>query len=78
MRKTRIVFVGTRTWQLTNQHLDYFLKNDANIVAYVESPLENIVTTTSTSGSFKNIHDVALELKKPLTGYLLYATWHYM
>ncbi len=66
MRKTRIVYVGTRTWQLTNQHLDYFLRNDANIVAYVESPLENIVTTTTPSGSYKNIHDVAIELGKPL------------
>lgn len=66
MRKTRIVYVGTRTWQLTNQHLEYFLRNDANIVAYVESPLENIVSTTSTSGSYKNIREVALELNKPL------------
>lgn len=66
MRKTRIVFVGTRTWRLTNQHLEYFLRNDANIVAYVESPLENIVTTTAVSGAYKTIDEVAAETNTPI------------
>ncbi|MBF0432491.1 MAG: hypothetical protein HQK83_14500 [Fibrobacteria bacterium] len=66
MRKTRIVFIGTRTWELTSQHLDYFVKHDANIVAFVESPLENIVSTTSGESSYKNIHDVATELDIPI------------
>lgn len=65
-RKTRIVFVGTSTWELTSIHLEYFLKHHANIVAYVESPTDNIVSTTAGGGDRKNIHDVAVASGLPL------------
>lgn len=32
--KKRIVFFGTKGWDLTNRHLDFFLKLNANIVGF--------------------------------------------
>ena len=66
MSKKRIVIIGTRTWELTSIHLDYFVKNDANIVGILESPTEGITTTTSGGSSSKPIHVVAEEQKIPI------------
>ena len=44
MRNKKIVIIGTRTWELTSIHLDYFIKNNANIVGILESPTEGILS----------------------------------
>ena len=66
MRKKRIVIIGTRTWELTSIHLEYFVKNNANIVGILESPTEGITTTTSGGSSSKPINVVAEELNIPI------------
>ncbi len=66
MRKKRIVIIGTRTWELSSIHLEYFVKNDANIVGILESPTEGITTTTSGGSSSKPINVVAEELSIPM------------
>jgi len=66
MRKTRVVVFGTSIWELTNKHLAYLLENDANIVAFVESPTEQISTTSAVADTAGNIHEVAIAQKKPL------------
>ena len=66
MRNKRIVIIGTRTWELTSIHMDYFVKNDANIVGVLESPTEGITTTTSGGSSSKPIHEVAAEQNIPI------------
>ena len=66
MRKKRIVIIGTRTWELTSIHLEYFVKNNANIVGILESPTEGITTTTSGGSSSKPIDVVAEELSIPI------------
>lgn len=66
MRKKRIVIIGTRTWELTSIHLNYFIKNHANIVGILESPTEGITTTTSGGSSSKPINVVAEELNIPI------------
>lgn len=66
MRKKRIVIIGTRTWELTSIHMEYFVKNQANIVGILESPTEGITTTTSGGSSSKPIHEVAAEQNIPI------------
>ena len=66
MRKKRIVIIGTRTWELTSIHLDYFIKNNANIVGILESPTEGITTTTSGGSSSRPINVAAEELSIPI------------
>ena len=66
MSKKRIVIIGTRTWELTSIHLEYFIKNDANIVGILESPTEGITTTTSGGSSSKPINVVAEEQNIPI------------
>jgi methionyl-tRNA formyltransferase len=66
MRNKKIVIIGTRTWELTSIHLDYFIKNIANIVGILESPTEGITTTTSGGSSSKPINVVAEELGIPI------------
>jgi len=66
MRKKRIVIIGTRTWELTSIHLEYFIQNEANIVGILESPTEGITTTTSGGSSSKPIDVVAAELSIPI------------
>ena len=66
MRKKRIVIIGTRTWELTSIHMEYFVKNDANIVGILESPTEGITTTTSGGSSSKPINVIAEEQSIPI------------
>lgn len=66
MRNKRIVIIGTRTWELTSIHMEYFVKNDANIVGILESPTEGISTTTSGGSSSKPIDVVAEEQQIPI------------
>lgn len=66
MRNKRIVIIGTRTWELTSIHMEYFVKNDANIVGILESPTEGITTTTSGGSSSKPIHEIAEEQNIPI------------
>ncbi len=65
-REKRVVMVGTRTWELTSIHMEYFVKNEANIVGILESPTEGITTTTSGGSSSKPIHTVAEERNIPI------------
>ena len=66
MRTKRIVIIGTRTWELTSIHMEYFVKNNANIVGILESPTEGITTTTSGGSSSKAIHVIAEEQSIPI------------
>lgn len=66
MRNKRIVIIGTRTWELTSIHLEYFVNNNANIVGILESPTEGITTTTSGGSSSKPINMVAEDLNIPI------------
>jgi len=42
MYKKKIVFFCSRIWKLTSKHPQIFLKYKANIVALIETPIENI------------------------------------
>lgn len=66
MYKSRILIVGTRTWELTSIHLKYFVKAGANIVGFLESPTDTITSTTSGGSKNKPIHEVAEELNLPI------------
>ena len=66
MRNKRIVIIGTRTWELTSIHMEYFVKNSANIVGILESPTEGISTTTSGGSSSKAIDVIAEEQNIPI------------
>ncbi len=66
MRNKRIVIIGTRTWELTSIHMEYFVRNEANIVGVLESPTEGITTTTSGGSSSKPIHVIAEEQNIPI------------
>jgi len=45
MFNKRIIFFGTRGWELTSRHLEKFLKSKANIVAFVEAPQDKVSST---------------------------------
>ena len=66
MRNKRIVIIGTRTWELTSIHMEYFVNNNANIVGILESPTEGITTTTSGGSSSKPIHEIAGDHSIPI------------
>ena len=66
MRNKRIVIIGTRTWELTSIHMEYFVNNNANIVGILESPTEGITTTTSGGSSSKPIHEIADDQSIPI------------
>ncbi|MEN8848275.1 MAG: formyltransferase family protein [Akkermansiaceae bacterium] len=66
MRSKRIVIIGTRTWELTSIHMEYFVKNEAHIVGILESPTEGITTTTSGGSSSKPLNAVAEEQNIPI------------
>jgi len=66
MRNKRIVIIGTRTWELTSIHMEYFINNDAHVVGILESPTEGITTTTSGGSSSKPIHVIAEEQDIPI------------
>lgn len=66
MYKARIVFFGTRIWELTSRHLQMFLKRGANIAAFVEAPIENISTTVTKEDPYENIVQAAERLGIPI------------
>ncbi len=66
MYSSRIVFFGTRIYEITSRHLKMFLKHGANIVALVEAPSENISTTITKKDPYENISQVANRLKLPI------------
>ena len=66
MYRSRIVFFGTRIYEITSRHLKMFLKHRANIVALVEAPSENISTTITEKDPYENISQVADRLKLPV------------
>ncbi len=66
MYKTKIVFFGTRIWELTSKHLQIFLKYKANIVALVEAPIGDISTTVTKEDPYENICQVAERLEIPI------------
>ena len=57
--KKRILFIGTRTWELTSVHLQYFIEEEANIVGFIESPTDSITSTTSGGSKSTPINEVA-------------------
>ena len=66
MYKKKIVFFGTRIWELTSKHLQIFLKYKANIVALVEAPIEDISTTVTKKDPYENISQAAERLGIPI------------
>ena len=66
MFTTRLVFFGTRIWQLTSRHLAVFLQHQANIIAFVECPVENISTTVAQEDPYENISEAASRLHIPI------------
>jgi methionyl-tRNA formyltransferase len=66
MYKARIVFFGTRIWELTSRHLQMFLQHGANIVAFVEAPPEDVSTTVTKKDPYKNIVQTAERLDIPI------------
>lgn len=66
MAKSRIVFFGTRIWELTSKHLNMFLEKDANIVAFVEASKKNISTTVTKEDPYENITEVGARLNIPI------------
>jgi methionyl-tRNA formyltransferase len=68
MYKTKIVFFGTRIWELTSRHLQIFLKYKANIVAFVEAPVEDVSTTVTKKDPYENISQAAERLAIPIYG----------
>ncbi len=66
MGKKKIIFFGTRIWELTSKHLKMFLERDANIVAFAEADISNISTTVTKKDPYENIGSVAKRLKIPI------------
>jgi methionyl-tRNA formyltransferase len=66
MYKARIIFFGTRIWELTSRHLQMFLKRGANITAFVEAPIDNISTTVTKKDPYENIAHTAERLGIPI------------
>ncbi len=66
MFTTRIVFFGTRIWQLTSRHLAVFLKYQAKIAAFIECPVENISTTVAQDDPYETINEAAARLGTPI------------
>ena len=66
MYKAKIVFFGTRIWELTSRHLQMLLKYGANIVALVEAPIGGISTTVTKKDPYENIVQVAERTGIPL------------
>lgn len=66
MYKAKIVFFGTRIWELTSRHLQMFLKHGANITAFVEAPSEDVSTTVTKKDPYENISQVAERLDIPM------------
>jgi methionyl-tRNA formyltransferase len=66
MHRARIVFFGTRIYEITSRHIQMFLKHAANIVAFVEAPAENISTTVTRKNPYENINQVATRLNIPI------------
>ena len=64
--KKRILFIGTRTWELTSVHLQYFVDEEANIVGFIESPTDSITSTTSGGSKSVPINEVADSLDLPI------------
>ena len=59
MHKKRIIFFGTDGQELTSSHLAEFIKNDANIVGYVQAPQGSISTTHKEKDPYDGINKVA-------------------
>lgn len=66
MYKTKILFFGTRVWELTSRHLQIFLKYNANIIGFIEAPVENISTTVTKEDPYENISKVSSRLNIPI------------
>ena len=66
MYKAKIVFFGTRIWELTSRHLQMFLKHGANITAFVEAPSEDVSTTVTKEDPYENIAQAAKRLDIPM------------
>jgi methionyl-tRNA formyltransferase len=58
--KKRIVFFGTKGWDLTNRHLEFFMQDKANIVGFIIDTSSSFASTVKTSRTYEDICDISL------------------
>jgi methionyl-tRNA formyltransferase len=66
MHKAKIIFFGTRGQELTSRHLAEMIRNDANIIGFVEAPPGSISTVHTKRDTYEGINEAAARLNKPI------------
>ncbi|MGM0365843.1 MAG: methionyl-tRNA formyltransferase [Actinomycetota bacterium] len=66
MFETRIIFFGTRGWELTSFHLGTFLSSSANIIAFVEALPDMVSSTVKQKKPYESIDKAARRLNIPI------------
>ncbi|MHB1347859.1 MAG: methionyl-tRNA formyltransferase, partial [Candidatus Humimicrobiaceae bacterium] len=57
--KRRLVFFGTKGWDLTNRILEFFIRHEANIVGFVIDTSASFASTVKKSHAYDDICDIA-------------------
>lgn len=63
--KKRIVFFGTKGWDLTNRHLEFFMQLKANIVSFVIDSSSSFASTVKKSQTYEDICSISLKENIP-------------
>jgi methionyl-tRNA formyltransferase len=64
MFKKKIIFFGTKNWDLTNQHLQYFIKYGGNLAGLVIDRRGSAVTTVKSSNKLHQYEDITSVAKR--------------
>jgi methionyl-tRNA formyltransferase len=63
--KKRIVFFGTKGWDLTNKHLEFFMQQGANITGFVIDSSSGFASTVKKSQDYEDICSISLKENIP-------------
>ena len=63
--KKRIVFFGTKGWDLTNSHLEFFMEYSANIIGFVIDDGSSFASTVKKSQTYEDISSISLRENIP-------------
>lgn len=63
--KKRIVFFGTKGWDLTNRHLEFFMQLSANIAGFVIDSSSSFASTVKKSQTYEDICSISLKENIP-------------
>ena len=57
--KKRLVFFGTKGWDLTNRHLEFLMQQKANIVGFVIDVSSSFASTVKKSQIYEDIFNIS-------------------